>query len=106
MKKMFNLLLLASPFYALAQTDLTQSLQREKFCLVYVYPVGAKYEVAIDDVATRQGKNKEAMQFDAVDDILNYMARHGWVLSTSASNIIKRGTTSNFVLIYKQLLHN
>ena len=102
MKKVLNLLLLASPFYAFAQTDFTANRYKEKTCLVYVYPHGAKYEVAIDD----GGKNKETIQFDSVDAIFNYMAQNGWVLSTSASNIMQRGTSSNFVLIYKQLLAN
>ena len=100
MKKMLNFLLLASPFYSLAQTDFGPNRQKEKFCLVYVYPHGAKYEVAIDDGA----KNKETLQFDSIDAVFNYMAQLGWVLSTSASNIMQRGTSSNFVLIYKQRL--
>jgi len=102
MKKVLNFLLLASPFYSLAQTAFTPNRQKERFCLVYVYPLGSKYEVAIDDGT----KNKETLQFDSVDGIFNYMAELGWVLSTSASNIMQRGTASNFVLIYKQLLVN
>lgn len=102
MKKVLNFLLLASPFYSLAQTDFTPNRQKERFCLVYVYPLGAKYEVAIDDGA----KNKEMLQFDSIDAVFNYMTQLGWVLSTSASNIMQRGTASNFVLIYKQLLPN
>ena len=101
MKKVLNFLLLASPFYSLAQTDFTPNRQKEKFCLVYVYPHGEEYEVVIDDGA---GKTKDAVQFDSVDAVLNYMSQLGWVLSTSASNIMQRGTGSNFVLIYKQLL--
>lgn len=102
MKKVLNLLLLASPFYALAQTDFGPIRQKEKFCLVYVYPLGAKYEVAVDDGT----ESKETLLFDTIDAIFNYMAQKGWVLSTSASNILQRGTASNFVLIYKQLLAN
>jgi hypothetical protein len=102
MKKVLNFLLLASPFYSLAQTDFGPNRQKEKFCLVYVYPLGAKYDVAIDD----GNQNKADLQFDSVDAIFNYMAQSGWVLSTSAANIMRRGTSSNFVLIYKQLLAN
>jgi hypothetical protein len=101
MKKVLNFLLLASPFYSLARTDFTPNRQKQKFCLVYVYPHGTNYEVAIDDGV---GKNKDVIQFESVDAILNYMSQLGWVLSTSASNIMQRGTGSNFVLIYKQLL--
>jgi hypothetical protein len=113
MKKVLALLLLASPFYSLAQSNLTQTGRKEKFCVVYVHPAGSKYEIDIDDgtkkitkITELKDEKGKTVEFDSVVAILDYMSQRGWVLSTSASNIIQRGTTASFVLIYKQLLAN
>ncbi|OKS88010.1 hypothetical protein [Mucilaginibacter polytrichastri] len=108
MKKILILLLLVAPIYCFAQTDSLKYKQKEEFCDVqFRYAFGGKYVIMIDDGHGKsiqppvlKDANGDNMKFPTMVNILNYMAKLGWVLVTSYSEVWQGSSSTH--LIYKR----
>jgi hypothetical protein len=111
MKKILLLLLLIAPVYCFAQTDSVKYKQKEEFCEVQVSPSSfGKFVIMTDNSQDKSGKLtklKDAAgnnrKFGSMVEILNYMAKYGWVLVTSYNEVFQ-GESGGTHLLYKREL--